>query len=261
MKITEHYNLHKPDQDDFYDVDVLNENMDKIDTVLKETQTAVSNPAEQAPVFTPAETRSSLVSGEKLGTLMGKIAKWLADLKDSAFATIANNCTTTEEGNVLDARQGQVLQGEVDEINSNLAGYSFGETTDGQPGYRKPGADTVIPFKKGAKIGENIIYLGVGTSFNVSAYKGYNKFTVANNFLISNPYGKSEGWVKWASGNRQHSLVAQVWSNPSASYNANTGVLSISCNTYKQNRIGEYNGIDGLSAEVWIANPQVWLIM
>ena len=51
MKITEHYNLHKPDQDDFYYVDVLNENMDKIDTVLKETQTAVSNPAEQAPVF------------------------------------------------------------------------------------------------------------------------------------------------------------------------------------------------------------------
>lgn len=120
MKITEHYKLHKPDQDDFYDVDVLNENMDKIDTVLKETQTAVSNPAEQAPVFTPAETRSSLVSGEKLGTLMGKIAKWLTDLKDSAFATIANNCTTTEEGSVLDARQGQVLQGEVDEINSNL---------------------------------------------------------------------------------------------------------------------------------------------
>ncbi len=119
----------------------------------------------------------------------------------------------------------------------------------------------MIPFKKGAKIGENVIYLGVGTSFNVSAYKGYNKFTVANNFLISNPYGKSEAWVKWASGNRQHSLVAQVWSNPSASYNANTGVLTISCSTYKQNKIGEYNGIDGLSAEVWIANPQVWLIM
>ncbi len=120
MKITEHYNLHKPDQDDFYDVDVLNENMDKIDTALQETQTAVSNPAGQAPVFTPAETRSGLVSGEKLGTLMGKIAKWLTDLKDGAFSTVANNCTTTEEGSVLDARQGKVLQGEVDEINSNI---------------------------------------------------------------------------------------------------------------------------------------------
>lgn len=34
-------------------------------------------------------------------------------------------------------------------LNNNLGGYSFGETADGKPGYRKPGADTVIPFSNG----------------------------------------------------------------------------------------------------------------
>lgn len=40
-------------------------------------------------------------------------------------------------------------------LNNNLGGYSFGETDDGHPGFRKPGADTVIPFKSGA----NCIFL------------------------------------------------------------------------------------------------------
>ena len=35
----------------------------------------------------------------------------------------------------------------VNTLNNNLGGYSFGTTADGQPGYRKPGADTVTPFR------------------------------------------------------------------------------------------------------------------
>ena len=34
-------------------------------------------------------------------------------------------------------------------LSNDLNGYSFGETDDGEPGYRKPGADTVTPFSKG----------------------------------------------------------------------------------------------------------------
>lgn len=37
----------------------------------------------------------------------------------------------------------------VNKLNNNLGGYSFGETADGKPGYRKPGADTVFPFSSG----------------------------------------------------------------------------------------------------------------
>lgn len=34
------------------------------------------------------------------------------------------------------------------ELINDLGGYSFGETPDGKPGYRKPGADAVTPFLK-----------------------------------------------------------------------------------------------------------------
>ncbi len=233
MKITEHYNLHKPDQDDFYDVDVLNENMDKIDTVLKETQTAVSNPAEQAPVFTPAETRSSLVSGEKLGTLMGKIAKWLADLKDSAFATIANNCTTTEEGNVLDARQGQVLQGEVDEINSNIdtklpSNVKFIVEGGGSnvKYYAQLGADTTSKKSLGGKIrkaslGRNLCARGSSDSyratmtFNAKSIPGYQKLTVDNfsSYVTCDVNAESSASIRAAVTN--------------ITYDANAGTLTV----------------------------------
>lgn len=41
----------------------------------------------------------------------------------------------------------------VGELINDLGGYSFGETSDGKPGYRKPGADTVTPFSSLQKDG------------------------------------------------------------------------------------------------------------
>ncbi len=259
MKITEHYNLHKPDQDDFYDVDVLNENMDKIDTVLKETQTAVSNPAEQAPVFTPAETRSSLVSGEKLGTLMGKIAKWLTDLKDSAFATIANNCTTTEEGSVLDARQGQVLQGEVDEINSNMNALKK-SVADGKKSVASAisakGISTatdatfaVMAANIGKIVTKKVIQIGSVTNGNHSQnfdikpyYASYNTLN-NNNFLLAN----SRTYICYPGSPvavGSDGIIA-----PSLSYNAVTGILTFNSN---------YSGHKEISG--WWINGTVYLI-
>jgi len=40
-----------------------------------------------------------------------------------------------------------VLNTGLAEINSNMGGFSFGVDSNGNPGYRKPGADTVTPFK------------------------------------------------------------------------------------------------------------------
>lgn len=59
--------------------------------------------------FTATSSRTAPATGESLGTLFGKIAKWLADLKAAAFCTVANNLTTTASGSVLDARQGKTL--------------------------------------------------------------------------------------------------------------------------------------------------------
>lgn len=77
-----------------------------------------------------------------------------ADLEDipsgsAASHAVANNCTTTQAGSVLDARQGKVLMDKANRLISDLGGCRFGYTADGLPGYKKEGADTVYPFKNG----------------------------------------------------------------------------------------------------------------
>ncbi len=57
-----------------------------------------------------------------------------------------------------------------------MGGLSFGETEDGQPGYRKPGADTVIPFSKGAEFIAMTIFHGstMPTSNTACSFAAYN---------------------------------------------------------------------------------------
>lgn len=74
----------------------------------------------QVPEFSESNTRENINSGEPYDILFGKIEKWLSDLKSAAFASIADNCTTTEKGHVLDARQGTALQEQVDEIKGSI---------------------------------------------------------------------------------------------------------------------------------------------
>ena len=53
-----------------------------------------------------------------------------ADLEDipsgsAASHAVANNCTTTAAGSVLDARQGKVLMDKANQLSSDLGGFSF----------------------------------------------------------------------------------------------------------------------------------------
>ena len=71
--------------------------------------------------FTQAAARENIASGETVITAFGKISKWFADLGNSAvaaFKRIANNLTTTQDGYVLDARQGKSLSDRIGELNA-----------------------------------------------------------------------------------------------------------------------------------------------
>ena len=75
-----------------------------------------------------------------------------ADLEDipsgsAASHAVANNCTTTAAGSVLDARQGKVLMDKANQLSSDLGGLSFGQDAEGNWGYIPSGADAVIPFR------------------------------------------------------------------------------------------------------------------
>ena len=99
-----------------------------------------------------SSSRSNLASGEKLSVSMGKIRKWLADLKslafvdkvgtsnlDSTLTTFYNNRVTTdkvtqstsitEAGWVADARVIRTLQNQINTLNSN--GQSLQNSIDG----------------------------------------------------------------------------------------------------------------------------------
>jgi hypothetical protein len=138
MTKTKYYNLQMDDPQDDYDVDVVNANLKKIDEQMKTRENATD--ALQEPEFTVAAKRENIASKEKMPKILGKIAKFFADLKTVAFSgkyndldgkpAIVNNNTTTEPGSALDARQANpniegTMAASIAQINSNLMNNLF----------------------------------------------------------------------------------------------------------------------------------------
>ena len=128
--------------------------------------------------FVEYETRENIQAQDTLGTMFGKIKKWFTDLKAGAFSGVANNCTTTEEGSVLDARQGKMLLEEIEElkkvdeeINSNI-GFDT-KLVDGVPNWSPRGADTWSPFSNVLHATTFKYYFSSGSgkrTMNISSY-------------------------------------------------------------------------------------------
>lgn len=94
--------------------------------------------ADSQITFTTASTRENIASGEKIGVILGKIRKYFADLKDSAFRSVANNLTTTSAGSsVLDAYQGKLLEDKKlnkEDVVNNLLATVAGKALDATQG-------------------------------------------------------------------------------------------------------------------------------
>lgn len=143
MTKTKYYDLQMDDPQDDYDVDVVNANLKKIDEQMKTRENATD--ALQEPEFTVAAKRENIASKEKMPKILGKIAKFFADLKTVAFSgkyndldgkpAIVNNNTTTEPGSALDARQANpniegTMAANIQQINSNLNNIAFKDVSD-----------------------------------------------------------------------------------------------------------------------------------
>ena len=121
--------------------------------------------SEASVTFTADSTRTLPKSGSRFKAFCGSVLKFLSDLKTVSFSgsyndlsnkpsipsgaaasqAVANNCTTTAAGSVLDARQGKVLMDKTNQLSQNLGGYKF-DIIDGIPSY-KAGADAAwVPF-------------------------------------------------------------------------------------------------------------------
>ena len=112
MSKTENYDLLKPDITDFYDVSVMNDNLDIIDTTLK-------NKADQAEV----DNLKKSVSDGKTLVANAITGQGVTTSNDATFQTMATNITTvgTNKYNagVTDTKKGTATASQV------LSGYTF----------------------------------------------------------------------------------------------------------------------------------------
>ena len=95
---------------------------------------------DQTPKFEEAEERENITSEEKLSVIFGKIRKWLSDLKEAAFCSVANNLVTTLPGSVLDARQGKELEDKISGLYSEIQDFSDNNTPITQAQYNAMGS-------------------------------------------------------------------------------------------------------------------------
>lgn len=77
--------------------------------LTEDFQTKTGDLKDNITTFTKSAVRTSLVSGEKLSTSLGKISKYFNDIKSHAFITPVQTLTTTVAGNALDATMGKKL--------------------------------------------------------------------------------------------------------------------------------------------------------
>lgn len=113
--------------------------------VLDASGTPLSNGgdlSEASVKFTTDSTRKLPISGGRFKAFCGSVVKFLSDIKTVGFTgsyndlsnkpsipsgaaasqAVANNCTTTAAGSVLDARQGKVLMDKANQLSSEILG-------------------------------------------------------------------------------------------------------------------------------------------
>ena len=116
MLKTTKYEFGKPEQNDFYDINVHNNNMDKIERALTEFDD--SGKAEGITSFTDMFTK--LATGNKLAVTLRNLKAGLQFCLH--VGSIVNNCVTDNARLPLSAAQGKVLMDAVTKLNSEI-GY------------------------------------------------------------------------------------------------------------------------------------------
>lgn len=123
----------------------------------------------------------------------------------AASYSVANNDTTTQAGFVADARIVKQHGDEIDQLSSEFQAW-FGVTEDGQRGWKEPGADAVIPFRKveyigniTGKVSSNRRY----ADFDITSYDNYQNITVDNIFpvityMMHSSNGDGAGAMSWS---------------------------------------------------------------
>lgn len=189
MDETTNMKLKKPVENEYISIEIINENMDIIDTGMKEISDSVD-----APVF---DDSGSVVGITNKTTLLASfvskmpLVKFLRNVKAgfklvSFVGDIVNNCVTDNANLPLSAAQGKKLMDLYTVLNTNLNEGNLSFDYDNGLYYElEVGADTVRK-----KLGSNVFKVGSFLSDNgnqtiniAQYYDQYNTLT-ANDILI-----------------------------------------------------------------------------
>lgn len=187
----------------------------KADTALQPT----GNASNTTVAFTAATTRANIATGEKLATIMGKLAKWFADLKAVAWSgsynDLSNKPTALKNPAALTISLNGASQGAYDGSESksvNVTPEAIGAATATQGGK----ADTAVQSVNGKK----------GTALTLSAEdvgaipKGHTK-TLASGLTwktgaINTPAGWDDYTMIQLSSNFGKAIIKNVPKDGSA---------------------------------------------
>ncbi len=131
MEKTPKYEFGKPDQNDFYDVDVFNNNMEKVETAMTE----FDDTGTVAEIKSFPEMLTKLVTGNKLAVTLRNLKAGLQFVLHAG--SIVNNCVTDNPNLPLSAAQGKTLMDLYNVLNTNqenfiakLGPYAFIESNN-----------------------------------------------------------------------------------------------------------------------------------
>ena len=132
MTTTENYGLNLPEENDFVDVNKINENTEKIDQALKDlddSKASASGGDISDTVITSAEEPTAEypvpAAGDSTKVFLGKTRKFFSDIKNwmtgvCMLGQIVNNCVTDNAKLPLSAAQGKALMDLYNVLNTNL---------------------------------------------------------------------------------------------------------------------------------------------
>ena len=117
MEKTPKYEFGKPDQNDFYDVDVFNNNMEKVETALSE----FDDTGTVAEIKSFPEMLTKLVTGNKLAVTLRNLKAGLQFVLHAG--SIVNNCVTDNANLPLSAAQGKALMDLYNVLNTKTIAF------------------------------------------------------------------------------------------------------------------------------------------
>lgn len=123
------------------------------------------------------ESYPTYTTTEKMKVILGKIKKYLADLKSNVASIntaltgklnktdVIANLTATTSGKALDATQGKALQDQITQLNSDLSMFKISKASDDMNNYKSLGIYTGNNLKN-APVSGFVVWLNVTQNFD-----------------------------------------------------------------------------------------------